>query len=56
LAVAAFRAISLSAGFAGCRHHAREHLPRNWRDPFSAAAHAPLTAPTVWLLSAGWRI
>ena len=38
------------------RHHAREHPPRDWRDPLSTSADAPFTAPTVWLLSVGWRI
>ena len=31
------------------RHHAREHLPRAYRDPFSSAL-APLVAPRTWLL------
>ena len=31
------------------RHHAREKLPRGWRDPLSTAA-APLSAPGTWLL------
>jgi REP element-mobilizing transposase RayT len=38
------------------RHHARENLPRNWADPMSSRADAPLSAPTVWLLRVGWRL
>lgn len=31
------------------RHHAREHLPRGFRDPYSSAL-APLVAARTWLL------
>jgi hypothetical protein len=37
------------------RHHTREYLPAHWRDPLSTA-RAPLSAPSTWLLRAGWRL
>jgi REP-associated tyrosine transposase len=37
------------------RHHTREHLGPEWRDPLSTAA-APLAPPRTWLLRAGFRL
>jgi len=34
------------------RHHAREHLPRNFRDSLSSS----LAEPKTWLLTIGWRL
>jgi REP-associated tyrosine transposase len=46
------------------RHHAREVLPRSFRDPLSSARYlaeappddAPAAAPRTWLLRIGWRL
>jgi REP-associated tyrosine transposase len=46
------------------RHHAREALPRSFRDPFSSAlslaeappGDAPAAAPRTWLLRIGWKL
>jgi hypothetical protein len=37
------------------RHHARQMLPLDWRDPLSTVAE-PLTSPETWLLRCGWRL
>jgi hypothetical protein len=44
-------------------HHAREHLPARWDDPWSSARFlreapgedAPVAPPRTWLLRVGWR-
>jgi REP-associated tyrosine transposase len=43
------------------RHHAREPLPRRWRDPLSSAceteaADGPAASPRTWLLRIGWKL
>ena len=40
---------------ANYRHHARESVPRGFRDPLSSAV-APLAEPRTWLLRVGWRM
>jgi hypothetical protein len=43
-------------------HHAREHLPARWDDPWSSARFlrevpgedAPVVPPRTWLLRVGW--
>lgn len=45
------------------RHHAREQLPRDWRDALSSARflrnapgeYSPVTTARTWLLRVGWR-
>jgi hypothetical protein len=37
------------------RHHAREALPADFRDPFATSVDRPLVEPKLWLLRIGWR-
>jgi REP element-mobilizing transposase RayT len=36
------------------RHHAREWLPDDFRDPLATSPDRPLTTPSLWLLRVGW--
>jgi hypothetical protein len=37
------------------RHHTREYLPRDYRDPYATRPEQPLAEPRLWLLRVGWR-
>jgi hypothetical protein len=37
------------------RNHAREHLPRGFRDPLATRPEQPLAEPKLWLLKIGWQ-
>jgi putative transposase len=49
---------------ANYRHHARDVLPRSWRDPLSSVRYvaaappddAPACPPRTWLLRIGWKL
>jgi len=38
------------------RHHAREWLPPDFRDPLATSADEPLAEPRLWLLRDGWQL
>ena len=37
------------------RHHAREYLPADFRDPLATQPMEPLVKPKLWLLGIGWQ-